>query len=127
MVNCNNSYYIYIELFKTFTKFGFPLFRGQNLQHLLHCNARVGGWEFPQDSFYFLCIFLLDNITIFCMIELLVIMLIYVLYNLDSLFTILLCKIMRLLRVLLLHYKIHVSNPPHIWSVYYGNVPSSMN
>ena len=31
-------------LFKTFTKFELPLFRGQILQFLLHCNARVGGW-----------------------------------------------------------------------------------
>ena len=61
----------------------------------------VGGREFPQDSFYFLCIFLLGNITIYCMIELLVIMPIYVFYNLDNLCTILFCfvRVCALLRV----------------------------
>jgi hypothetical protein len=83
--------YIYSWLFKTFTKLELPLFRGQILQHLLHCNARVGGWEFSQDSFYFLCIFLLGTITVFCMIDCLAIILIYVFYNLDSLYTILFC------------------------------------
>ena len=94
-------YYIYTWLFNSFINFELPLFRGQILQHLLQCNARVGGWTFPQDSFYFLCIFLLGNITIYCMIELLVIMPIYVFYNLDNLCTILFCfvRVCALLRV----------------------------
>ena len=57
-------------LFKTFTKFELPPFKGQILQLLLHCNTRMGGWEFPQDSFNFFCIFLFDNTITFCIIEL---------------------------------------------------------
>ena len=38
---------------KLFSKLEFQLFRGQILQTLLRCNARVGGWEFSLDSFDF--------------------------------------------------------------------------
>ena len=62
-----------------------------------------GGWKFPQHS-YFLCIFLLANITVFCMIELLATMLIYVLYNLNILCTILfhfviICTLLRIFAI----------------------------
>ena len=89
------------ELFKTFTKFELPLFMGQILQLLLHCNTRVGGWEFPQDSFYLFCIFLFGNTITFCIIELFAIMPSYVLYNMDILCYNLLCfaRICTLLRV----------------------------
>ena len=93
--NCMSSKLIYKGsyswLFTTFTKLELPLSRGQILQHILHCNAKVGGWEFPQGSFYSLWIFLLGTITIFCMIDCLAIILIYVLCNLDSLCTMLFC------------------------------------
>jgi hypothetical protein len=95
--------YIYIpDFFKLLQSLNFLfIYRGQILQHLLHCNAKVGGWESPQYSFYFLCIFLLGNRTIFCKIELFAIKLICVLYNLDILCTILLrfVRICTLLRI----------------------------
>jgi hypothetical protein len=50
-----------------------------------------GGWEFPQDSFYFFHIFLFGNTITFCIIELFAIMPSYVLYNMDILCYNLLC------------------------------------
>ena len=65
----------YIVERANFSKFELPLFKGQILQCLPHCNIGVGGWEFPQDSFYLLCIFLFVDIIAVCIIELFAIML----------------------------------------------------
>ena len=51
--------------FQNFCKSLNFLFSEAKSFNIFHCNAKVGGWEFPHDSFYFLCIFLLDNITVF--------------------------------------------------------------
>ena len=49
--------------------FELPLFRGQILQPLPHCNIRVGGWKCPQDSCYVFHLYKFNYTSILCIRE----------------------------------------------------------